>query len=234
MPSLNTIVLFALAAAFAAPAAGQSTSGAGKTTRYWDCCKPSCGWPGKAAVNQPVGICGKSDQRLSDQNTRSGCDSGGSAFMCSSQTPWAVSNSLAYGFAAAHIPGGTEADTCCSCYELTFTSTAIAGKKMIVQATNIGGDLSQGQFDLAIPGGGVGLFNGCDDQWGAPADGWGARYGGVSSASDCNKLPQQLQAGCNFRFGSFFQGADNPNVNWRKVACPSQLTQKSGCTRTNG
>ena len=28
---------------------------------------------------------------------------------------------------------------------------------MIVQATNTGGDLSEGQFDLAIPGGGVGL-----------------------------------------------------------------------------
>lgn len=40
---------------------------------------------------------------------------------------------------------------------LTFTSTSIAGKKMIVQATNTGGDLSEGQFDLAIPGGGVGI-----------------------------------------------------------------------------
>ena len=40
---------------------------------------------------------------------------------------------------------------------LTFTSTSIAGKKMIVQATNTGGDLAQGQFDLAIPGGGVGI-----------------------------------------------------------------------------
>ena len=38
---------------------------------------------------------------------------------------------------------------------LTFTSTSIAGKKMIVQATNTGADLASGQFDLAIPGGGV-------------------------------------------------------------------------------
>ena len=28
---------------------------------------------------------------------------------------------------------------------------------MIVQATNTGADLAQGQFDLAIPGGGVGI-----------------------------------------------------------------------------
>lgn len=40
---------------------------------------------------------------------------------------------------------------------LTFTSTSIAGKKMIVQATNTGADLGEGQFDLAIPGGGVGI-----------------------------------------------------------------------------
>ena len=49
---------------------------------------------------------------------------------------------------------------------LTFTSTSIAGKKMIVQATNVGADVGEGQFDLAIPGGGVGLFNACTDQWG--------------------------------------------------------------------
>lgn len=42
-------------------------------------------------------------------------------------------------------------------YRLTFTSTSIAGKKMIIQATNTGADLGEGQFDLAIPGGGVGI-----------------------------------------------------------------------------
>lgn len=29
----------------------------GVTTRYWDCCKPSCGWPGKASVTNPVKTC---------------------------------------------------------------------------------------------------------------------------------------------------------------------------------
>jgi hypothetical protein len=37
---------------------------------------------------------------------------------------------------------------------------------MIVQATNVGSDVGEGQFDLAIPGGGVGLFNACTAQWG--------------------------------------------------------------------
>lgn len=73
-------------------------------------------------------------------------------------------------------------------------------------------------FDIQIPGGGVGLYNGCQSQWGAPSDGWGckyivfvlkwysyfinwisidisARYGGVSSASECSQLPAALQPG---------------------------------------
>lgn len=70
--------------------------------------------------------------------------------MCSDQSPWAVSDTLSYGFAATTISGGTEASWCCACYELTFTSGAVAGKKMVVQATNTGGDLGSNQFDLAV------------------------------------------------------------------------------------
>ena len=32
---------------------------------------------------------------------------------------------------------------------------------MIVQATNTGGDLNHNHFDILLPGGGVGIFNGC-------------------------------------------------------------------------
>ena len=66
--------------------------------------------------------------------------------MCGDQTPWAINNDLAYGFTA--VTG--DSPSCCSCYHLTFTSTAIAGKKMIVQATNTGGDVGAAQFDLAV------------------------------------------------------------------------------------
>lgn len=100
---------------------------------------------------------------------------------------------------------------------------------MLLQVTNTGSDVGEGHFDLQIPGGGVGIFNGCSSQWGAPSGGWGAQYGGVSSASQCSQLPGQLQGGCNWRFG-WFQGADNPTVNYQKVACPSQLTSISGCS----
>jgi hypothetical protein len=36
-----------------------------------------------------------------------------------------------------------------------------------------------------------------------------------------------LLAGCNWFLG-WFTAADNPNINFKQVTCPSQLTQKSG------
>ena len=66
--------------------------------------------------------------------------------MCSDQSPWAVTDDLAYGFAAV----STGNPSCCACYQLTFTSGPIKGKKMVVQATNTGSDVGQTQFDLAV------------------------------------------------------------------------------------
>lgn len=119
--------------------------------------------------------------------------------MCNNNQPWAINDNLAYGFAAASLAGSNEAGWCCGCYELTFTSGPVEGKKLVVQVTNTGGDLGANHFDLQIPGGGVGIFNGCQTQWNAPSEGWGARYGGISSASECSKLPSQLQDGCKWR-----------------------------------
>jgi hypothetical protein len=36
--------------------------------------------------------------------------------------------------------GQSESQSCCSCFELTFTSAPLIGKKMIVQSINTGGD----------------------------------------------------------------------------------------------
>jgi len=103
---------------------------------------------------------------------------------------------------------------------------------MVVQVTNTGGDLSANQFDVQIPGGGVGIYNGCTSQWGAPSTGWGAQYGGVSSASQCSSLPSQLQSGCNFRFG-WYGGADNPTMTLTLTVCPKSIVAKTGCQRTD-
>ncbi|RFU30056.1 hypothetical protein B7463_g6291, partial [Scytalidium lignicola] len=209
-------------------------SGSGTTTRYWDCCKASCAWPGKASLasgSNPVSSCDANDNPITNYNAVSGCN-GGSTYMCSNQSPWAVSEDLAYGFAATSIAGGSEASWCCACYQLTFTSGPVAGKQMIVQSTNTGGDLGSNQFDLAMPGGGFGIFNGCTAEWGTPSTGWGQQYGGISSRSQCDAFPDHLKPGCYWRF-DWFQNADNPSVTFQQVTCPAALTAKSGCVRAN-
>ncbi|KAL2754978.1 glycoside hydrolase family 45 protein [Sodiomyces alcalophilus JCM 7366] len=230
--SIPLAALLPLVTPYVAWLASAQASGTGGTTRYWDCCKPSCSWPGNApGADNPVGTCDVNDNPLHDGgSTTSGCEEGGSAYMCSSHGPWAVSEELAYGWAAVRIAGGDEAGWCCACYELTFTSGPVAGKKMVVQATNTGADLGDNHFDIAIPGGGVGIFNACTDQWNAPADGWGERYGGVSSRQECEQLPAALQDGCFWRF-DWFGGADNPDVEFTQVSCPSEITSRSGCRR---
>ena len=81
---------------------GNDNRQAGITTRYWDCCKASCGWPRKASVSSPVQSCAQDGITPVDKNTQSGC-TGGSAYMCNNQQPWSVSSTLSYGYAAAHI-----------------------------------------------------------------------------------------------------------------------------------
>lgn len=113
MVSFKQVALLALATGLASVEAQQS----GKTTRYWDCCKGSCGWSGKAPVNQPIQSCDKSDNPLSNMAAKNGCESGGQAYMCTNQSPWAVDDNLAYGFAAVKLAGKTENAWCCACYE---------------------------------------------------------------------------------------------------------------------
>ncbi len=71
-------------------------------------------------MNQPVFTCDKNDGRLSDFNTKSGCESGGSAYTCTDQSPWAVNDMVSYGFAATAISGSSESSWCCACYALVL------------------------------------------------------------------------------------------------------------------
>ncbi|UJR07256.1 hypothetical protein I4U23_011544 [Adineta vaga] len=206
----------------------------GKTTRYWDCCKPSCAWDENVSGNNIyVKSCRQDGYSVFDHpHARSGCHDGGEgdySFTCNNQKQWAINDQLAYGFAAATIPGVNEQDRCCSCYKLDFTSEPVRGKSMIVQVTNSGKDVADHQFDLQIPGGGVGIFNGCSSQWNAPNDGWGQRHGGVNSRDECSSLPEQIRDGCFFRF-DWFKGADNPTMTYSKVDCPRELIDITGCS----
>lgn len=77
--------------------------------------------------------------------------------------------------------GGSEYDNCCHCLLFNLQG-ALSGKSMIVQITNTGSDLGQNHFDVAMPGGGAGLYStGCTREWDAPVGGWGDPISGVSS-----------------------------------------------------
>ncbi|KAI1197433.1 glycoside hydrolase family 45 protein [Nemania serpens] len=230
MHAKTALGFLAAAASLTAPA--YAASGTGQTTRYWDCCKPSCAWSGKASVNSPARTCDKNNNPLANVNAKSGCDSGGVAYTCSNYSPWAVSDKVSYGFAATKLSGGTESSWCCACYQLDFTSGPVAGKSLIVQSTNTGGDLGSNHFDLLMPGGGVGLFDGCRSEYGQSLP--GQQYGGVASRSECDSpnMPAALRAGCYWRF-DWFQNADNPAVSFKQVACPAALTNISGCKRND-
>lgn len=113
---------------------------------------------------------------------------------------------------------------------LTFTSGTALGKTMVVQSTNTGSDISNNQFDILIPGGGVGIYDGCKIQYGTSLP--GAVYGGVSKREECDQMPAALVAGCQWRF-DWFLNADNPTFEFQQVQCPAELTAISGCKRSD-
>lgn len=139
-PSAVILLLTLLAAPFNVAADDNSTNFFGPatalTTRYWDCCKPSCTWPVKADYVTPPLSCDIHDQPLKDGAQGSSCGAGGTAYACTSNSPWAINDTFSYGFVGAYLKGGDESTWCGACYYLNFTSDDLKGKSMIVQATN--------------------------------------------------------------------------------------------------
>jgi len=219
------------------------TGSQGFTTRFWDCCKPSCGG-GKVT-------CG-ADGKTQDGGG-SAC-SGGSGYACYSLAPFVDSANpyVAYAF------GATNPQECGACYEIQFTgkagcsdssncqanATALVYNTLFLQGVNTGSDVKSGQFDIMIPGGGVGIFNACSNEWKPQSDsGLGAQNGGFFSGpgstcngdvtcynNKCNSMfsgRPDLLAGCLW-FSSWLKAADNPQITYTKVACPKELKDKSG------
>jgi hypothetical protein len=147
---MRKLLLWGLVRTTFAQLNNSSTSGTAKTQQSWECCKPSCGWRGKADVNQPAQSCGLNSMPLTDFDVGTACN-GGDAYMCANQSPWAVNDTFSYGFAGAYIAGYLEDNWCCGCYELTFTDELLQGKRMIVQVQNTGYDKAVGtKFILAV------------------------------------------------------------------------------------
>ena len=203
------------------------SGGDGFATRYWDCCQTHCGQSDGHRCSQD-GVSKTSD-------TNSACNGGGS-YACYDEAPHAVSDCLSYGYIAKANPN------CGGCYRIQFTgeghdnasdpgSKLIKGKQMIVKVSNTGGDVASNQFDVMVPGGGVGKFNACSKEWGTSD--LGAQYGGFftqctgaysakkACAHDaCMKLPSgQMRDGCIW-FTDWLQAADNPKFTSQATDCP--------------
>ena len=202
-------------------------------SRYWDCCKPHC------STNGNIKSCGADG--VSQNGGGSAC-SGGSAYTCYSQAPRAIGDNVAYGYVAVPNP------QCGKCYNLQFLGTGqhnandpgsktLAGKHMIVKVTNTGGDVAGNQFDLMIPGGGVGQNqNTCPQQWKVSASDLGPAQGGFltgctggyQAKKDCVRqkcmlLPDgDLRKGCIW-FVDWYGAADNPQFRFADINCPSDI-----------
>ncbi|KFY09625.1 hypothetical protein V491_08057 [Pseudogymnoascus sp. VKM F-3775] len=202
------------------------------TTRYWDCCKPSCGWADKASFvdNSPVQSCDIDRNPLLDNSQGTGCN-GGNAFGCPSNSPWAVNDTFSYGFVGTFLVGGDESSWCCSCYQLNFTSGAAKGKSMIVQASNTNYDSPDANvFTLGIPGGNTSYAGACALEYGVSDAVFGTQNVGVSNRTDCDNLPTALKPGCQWRF-DWFKDSEGPDVEYKRVTCPNVLTDITKCKR---
>ena len=194
----------------------------------------------------------------------SSCEVGaGGSFTCTDMAPIKVNDTLSYGFVA-----GPSNQGCGKCYHLQYdgstsnmgnggpdvkdTHLALKGKHMIVMASNIGHDVdaSSTQFDLLVPGGGVGIFNALSTQIGKSPEDLGSNNGGVLSYcmqklgywqvtkeqyQECviekceavfdSTVWPHLNRGCKW-LATFFEAADNPSFVWEEVECPQYLVDK--------
>jgi len=236
----------AFSALFAFAGGAFAQAGDGWLSRYWDGCKPSCSWSGKQYNG--AGQCKECDKSNNKMNTsdgnRSSCD-GGNSYTCWDMSPWAVDNTTAYGYAAAHRD-----NQCGTCWELTFKGTTehagngdasvLRNKKLIVMISNIGDDVQGNQLDFLVPGGGVGQFDSFSSQIGVSSSALGERYGGLLSAG-CQGNPTCLKGKCDNVFGKSGQewlksgcyfyaewmGAiGNPQYNAKSVNCPDALVNR--------
>ncbi|OBT97587.1 hypothetical protein VE01_04513 [Pseudogymnoascus verrucosus] len=202
------------------------------TSRYWDCCKPSCGWADKAGFvdKSPVQSCDINQNPLLDNSQGTGCN-GGHAFGCPTNAPWAVNDTFSYGFVGTFLVGGDESSWCCSCYQLNFTSGAVKGKSMIVQASNTNYDSPNANvFTLGIPGGNTSYAGACGIEYSVSDSVFGTKNVGLLNRADCDNLPAALKPGCQWRF-DWFNDAEGPNVEYKRVTCPKVLTDITKCKR---
>ena len=178
-------------------------------------------------------------------------------FTCTDMAPIAVNENLSY----AYVAGPGSQTTCGKCFHLQYdgsfkdasannaakeTHKALKGKHIVVMTSNIGHDVEKGQFDLMVPGGGVGAFDALSVQVNGANVNWGAGFGGfltecqskhgydnklevyqqcvrdMCDAAFANSGFPNLLRGCHW-FADWYMAADNPTYHWEEVECPQYL-----------
>ena len=134
------------------------------------------------------------------------------------------------------------------CYRITAASL---DRDLIVQSINQGGDVPDANFDIQVGDGGFGLNNACtvgtttSPQFDGTASQWGAIYGGWSSITGCDNLPEYPHCGnnpqdnlrdlCKWSFNKAFRiSASNPSITKMcEVKCPDELYKATGVRRSD-
>ncbi|MDR1812557.1 MAG: hypothetical protein LBQ87_07005 [Candidatus Fibromonas sp.] len=204
--------------------------------------------------------------------TPSGCDphdmniwkespdyNGSAAYTCWDMAPRIINDTLAYAFAATSM----EESYCGKCFQLQFdggdhynpdkardTHRENKEKTLVVMSSNVGGDVGIGQFDIMIPGGGLGAFTtGFPTQINVVEDALGKTMGGLLSTcissvdyykTSMEVLQECVREKCRNVFGSkakelldgcmfiadWYMAADNPTHVYKEVECPKYLVDK--------
>ena len=191
------------------------------------------------------------------KETVSSCEQGGISYVCWDMAPMALNDTLAYAFVA----GTLKKPVCGHCFQVQFDGgnhgndikdahKKLKGKTLIVMATNTGGDVEEGQFDIMVPGGGPGMFDSFAEQIGVPKNQLGEGFGGFLTTCQreindydkpaevyqecvrkkCNAVfskpeHKDLLRGCLW-FTDWFMAADNPTFISKEVECPKYFTDK--------
>ena len=192
------------------------------------------------------------------EGTTSACEVGAAGvFTCTDMAPIALNDTLSY----AYVAGPGSQTTCGKCFHLQYdgsfkdasannaakaTHKALKGKHIVVMTSNIGHDVEVGQFDLMVPGGGVGAYDALSTQVNGANINWGAGFGGFLTEcqsklgydNTLEKYQQCVKDMCDAAFGNagypnllrgchwfadWYMAADNPTYHWEEVECPQYL-----------
>ena len=221
---------------------------AGKTanvTHFWDCCKPSCGWDdGQGQGRLPLkAMCDEHGRKVGGAGIEAGsaCDAkkGKGVTTCPDMAPFLdLETGHWMGFVATQDLGSKA--ECCDCYKLKFVNSTVTMWVQIISHGHV-----NGIFDLLVPGGGLGEYDGCSTIFPHSSRVPQSRFGGLHSPVDCDTAfaeSASAVASCKWLFSGKLFAYPAAGVRYPGDAlaykasnepCPEALNRRSGCAATS-